>query len=77
MPPGDDDGNPRRGPYTSATQVRNGDSVELWPSATGLGRVRFASNTLPTPTNIATMRTRARRSQRPAIPESPITRLRR
>ena len=64
--------NPRRGPYTSATQVRNGDSVELWPSATGLGRVRFASNTLPTPTNIATMRTRARRAKDPLSRSRPL-----
>ena len=69
--------NPSSAPYTSPTQVKNGDSVELYSLADDLDNVRFASHTLPTPTIVATMRANARNSHKPAIPKSPTAHLRR
>ena len=72
VPPGDDDGESEERPVHERHAGQERRQRRIVAFGNRFGRVRSASNTLPTPTNIATMRTRARRSQRPTIRSRPL-----
>src|SRR6516225_2433523 len=67
--------NPSRAPKTSATQVKNGDSAELFSWPTESDRVRSASRIMPTASAIATATNTTRNTQKPSSPNPLIAHL--